>query len=311
MSEEQELHVVLGASGGVGCATVNGLAQQGKQVRVINRSGRMDLPEGVEVVAADAMDPTAIIEASKGATVIYHCIHPRGDYSQFVPMTENIVAAAEGTGAKLVMAASCYPYGKVDRPMTEDMPYHPEAASGEYHAKAAEIAMDAHKSGRIQATIGRASNYFGPNAPRMLPGIDFREALDGKGARVIGDVDQPHTYTFSEDFANGLVTLGASDEALGEIWHIPSAETTTTKMFCEMLYDEAESELKITAGTKTILTIMSWFNSSIKPALEVYYQFDRPFIVDHSKYENAFGANPTTNLNAIQKTIAWFRADAA
>ena len=78
-----------------------------------------------------------------------------------------------------------------------------------------------------------------------------------------------------------------------------------------MLYNEAESELKITAGTKTILTIMSWFNSSIKPALEVYYQFDRPFIVDHSKYENAFGANPTTNLNAIQKTIAWFRADAA
>ena len=30
-----------------------------------------------------------------------------------LPVTENIIAAAEATGALLVMAASVYPYGKV------------------------------------------------------------------------------------------------------------------------------------------------------------------------------------------------------
>ena len=106
MSEEQELHVVLGASGGVGYATVNGLALQGKRVRAGNHNSQMNSPEGVDAVVADALDPTTIIEAANGATVIYHCIHPRGDYSQFIPMTENIVSAAESSGAKLVMAAS-------------------------------------------------------------------------------------------------------------------------------------------------------------------------------------------------------------
>lgn len=79
MPEEQERHVVLGANGGVGYATVNSLALQGKRVRAVKLSGQMDFPEGVEIVAADAMDPAAVIEAANGATVIYHCIHPRED----------------------------------------------------------------------------------------------------------------------------------------------------------------------------------------------------------------------------------------
>jgi uncharacterized protein YbjT (DUF2867 family) len=66
LSEEQELHVVLGASGGVGYTTVNGLSLKGKRVRAVNRSGRMDFSKDVEAMAADALDPDAINEASKG-----------------------------------------------------------------------------------------------------------------------------------------------------------------------------------------------------------------------------------------------------
>ena len=123
-----ELHVVLGGSGGVGRAVATWLSQQGRQVRAVNRSGQIkDLPDGVEVMAADVINPDDVTTTCAGATVVYHCVHPKEDYSQFVPMTENIVAAAEATGAKLVMAASVYPYGKVNGPMTEELPYKPEA----------------------------------------------------------------------------------------------------------------------------------------------------------------------------------------
>ena len=44
-----ELNVVLGGSGGVGRAVVTRLAQQGRKVRAVNRSGEIDdLPEGVK-----------------------------------------------------------------------------------------------------------------------------------------------------------------------------------------------------------------------------------------------------------------------
>ena len=306
------LHVVLGGSGGVGRAVVTRLAQLGKQIRAVNRSSKIaDLPNGVEVSAANALNRSEVITACEGASVVYHCIHPKEDYSQFVPITENIVAAAEAARAKLVMAASVYGYGKVTRPMTENMPSKPEAPSGEYHVKAVKVVMQAHKNGRIQATIGRASNYFGPHACRMWPGIDFKVAVKDEKMQIIGKKEPLHTYTYVYDFADGLITLGERDEALGEIWHIPSAPTITTQQFLDMVYAETGTAQNVQVGPKPILTIMSWFNSVMRPALEVFYQFDRPFVIDHSKFASTFGASPTPHKEAIAQTVAWVRQDLA
>lgn len=307
-----ELNVVLGASGGVGRAVATRLALQGKPVRAVNRSGQIDdLPDGVEIGAAEALDRQGMIAACDQAAVIYHCVHPKEDYSQFSTMTENIVAAAEDTGARLVMAASVYPYGKVDRPMTEDMPHRPEAPSGAYHARAAEVVLNAHSEGRVAAAIGRASNYFGPHAPRLWPGIDFNAANAGDKMQIIGRKEPLHTYTYVHDFADGLITLGERAEALGEVWHIPSAPTITTQEFLDMIYAQTGTTPNVQVGPKAILTIMSWFNPQIKPALEVFYQFDHPFVIDHSKYERAFGANPTAHDEAIRQTVNWVKQEQA
>lgn len=305
-----DLHVVLGGSGGVGRAVVTRLSQQGKQVRAVNRSGNIDdLPDGVEIKGADVLNRDEVVAVCAGTAVVYHCVHPKKDYSQFESMTENIVAGAEAANARLVMAASVYPYGKVNRPMTEDMPNKPEAPSGEYHAQAADVVMNAHKDGRVQATIGRASNYFGPHACRMWPGIDFKVAIKDEKMQIIGKKEPLHTYTYVYDFADGLIMLGERDEALGEIWHIPSAETITTQQFIEMMYAETGTAENVQVGPKPILTIMSWFNAQMKPALEVYYQFDRPFTIDHSKYEKTFGATTTSHEEAIAQTVSWARED--
>ena len=308
----EKLQVVLGGSGGVGRAVTTRLAERGKQVRAVNRSGKIeDLPTGVETQAADALSREAVIAACEGTAVVYHCLHPKKDYSQFIKMTENVVAGAEAAGARLVMAASVYPYGIVSRPMKENMPHKPEAPSGEYHARAAEIVMDAHSKGRVAAAIGRASNYFGPHACRMWPGIDFKVAARDERMQIIGKKDPLHTYTYVYDFADGLITLGEREEALGEIWHIPSAPTITTQAFLDLLYEETGTEPNVQVGPKPILTIMSWFNAEMKPALEVFYQFDRPFVIDHSKYEKIFGANPTPHKEAIAQTVSWTKTDTA
>jgi nucleoside-diphosphate-sugar epimerase len=193
--------------------------------------------------------------------------------------------------------------------MTEDMPNKPEAPSGEYHAQAADVVMAAHRDGHIQATIGRASNYFGPHACRLWPGIDFKVAIKDEKMQIIGKKEPLHTYTYVYDFADGLITLGEREEALGEIWYIPSAETITTQQFIDMVYAETGTEENVQVGPKPILTIMSWFNADLRPALEVFYQFDRPFIIDHNKYEKAFGAHTTPHKEAIAQTVSWAQQD--
>ncbi len=310
MTSQRDLHVVFGASGGVGSAVVRALADRGMSVRAVSRSGQPDVFHGVAAFSADATDPASTRAACEGAAVVYNCVHPTPgeEYGRFVTMSQNILDGAAAAGAKLVLAASAYPYGKVDRPMTEDMPHNPLEPTGESHAKGVEIALAAHKQGRVRTTVGRASNYFGPSARRSFAGDNiFDNALRGKAASVIGNVDMPHTYTFVDDFANGLITLGEREEALGKVWHVESAETVTTRQFIEMVYGEVGAKPKIMAGNRSVLTVMALFSSKIKSALQVLHQFDRPFIIDHSKFEKTFGENHTPHQEAIRRTVAWYR----
>lgn len=82
--------------------------------------------------------------------------------------------------------------------------------------------MRAHETGRIRATIGRGSDFFGHHVHLSTVGDRvFARAFEGKPAQVLGNADVPHTVTYIEDFARALVTLGEREEALGQVWHAP------------------------------------------------------------------------------------------
>jgi uncharacterized protein YbjT (DUF2867 family) len=58
MNNDDRLHVVLGASGGLGSAVVWQLVQQGKRIRAVSRStDRFDLGHRIEVVLGNITDP--------------------------------------------------------------------------------------------------------------------------------------------------------------------------------------------------------------------------------------------------------------
>ncbi len=71
----QELHVIFG-SGPVGLAVMDELLARGKQVRLVNRSGRAAVPAGVLVIGGDATDPVFTRQTCTDATVVYQCSNP-------------------------------------------------------------------------------------------------------------------------------------------------------------------------------------------------------------------------------------------
>src|SRR5947209_5723195 len=160
MAIQGELHVVLGARGGVGQVLVDMLAKQGQRVRAVNRSGIGDAPESVELAAADLMKRGETLWACQGASVVYHCAGaPYNEWaSAFPTMMENVIAASSAVRAKLVYADNCYMYAPTTRPMTEDLPYAPVTRKGAVRRQLAEILMTAHAQGRVRAAIGRATD---------------------------------------------------------------------------------------------------------------------------------------------------------
>ncbi|MEP0920137.1 NAD(P)H-binding protein [Leptolyngbya sp. DQ-M1] len=74
--KSNELHVVIGASGGTGSAIVRELVAQGKRVRGVNRSGHANFPLNIELLEADATNQAQMREVCQGATVVYNCVNP-------------------------------------------------------------------------------------------------------------------------------------------------------------------------------------------------------------------------------------------
>ncbi len=301
---------VIFGTGPLGLAVARRLAAAGEGVRLVNRSGSASAPQGAEVVGADATNLVASRRVCEGAAVVYHCATgPYGRWAQFLPPLMNgIIEGASAAGAKLVYGDNLYAYGPVDGPITEDLPYRPIGPNTRARADAANTLMSAHAAGKVRATIGRASDFYGPYAAQSTAGNGiFARALAGKGAQVLGKPDTPHTFTFIDDFASGLVALAEHDEALGEVWHVPSAETVTTRRFIEMVFATIQRPAKLQPAPELAITLLAFFVPAMAAVKETAYQRDHAWVVDHSKFSRAFGSKPTPHEQAISLTLDWFR----
>src|ERR671918_297268 len=311
MTDNAELHVVFG-TGPVGTSVMEALMQGGRcRVRMVNRSGRASVPEGVEVVGGDATHEAFVREVSQGASVVYFALNPPyNKWPELVPpLQAGVLEGAASAGAKLVAMENLYMYGPTDgRPLTEDLPYAPDTRKGAVRARMSEELMEAHSSGRVRVAIGRASDYFGPGVLVSAAGEQvFGRAVRGKSAQVAGDPDQPHTYTYAPDVGRGLIILGEREEALGQAWHLPSPETLTTREFVEMIFEEVGKPARIQAAPKILLRAMGLFNPALREIIEMLYEFEEPFVVDDSRFEREFGEQATPLREAIHGTVRWYR----
>lgn len=310
--DNSTVDVVIG-TGPLGLAVTRLLLAKGRIVRAISRSGKAPVPPGVEVLAGDIGEPGFARDACDSAAAIYLCAKPpyHRMADDFQPIMDGAIAGAAGSHAKIVYADSLYAYGPVSGELTEDLPYAATGRKGRARASLAARLMAAHAEGRVRATIGRASDFYGPGVLESAVGERvFGSALAGKAASVTGDPGSRHTYTFIDDFARGLLTLGERDEALGQAWHVPSAETVTTRRFIELIFEELGRPPRIQAAPRWMLALVGLFDPVVRELPEILYQTERPFIVDHSKFERAFGAHPTPHREAIRATLDWYRQHA-
>lgn len=304
------LQVVLGA-GAIGSTVARELNERGSQVRVVNRSGNARVPGGVETVAADLSDPSAVQKATDGAAVVYNAVNP--PYHKWVdlfpPIHTSVIDAAIRAGARLVMADNLYMYGRPgDEAMSEDSPVTPATPKGELRARMAAQLLEAHERGDLEVAIGRASDYFGPLGVTSQMGERvFGPLLAGKKAQVMGDPDTRHTYTYLPDIGRSLVTLGASDVATGRVWHIPSPPAMTTRQFIGAIADQLDTHPGISVMPPALLAMLSWFSPTLKAVREEVFQLQNDWVMDDSKYRETFGHGETPLDEAIAATLEWYR----
>ncbi len=307
--------IIIFGTGPLGLSVMDALVERGyTSITLINRSGKAPetLPRGVAVSSGDATHPDQVAALAAGAEVVFHCAQP--GYvnwpTQFPPITNGILEGVIKAGVpKLVFGDNLYMYGPTGgQPVHENLPYAAEGHKGRTRAAMATLLLDAHRAGKVKVAIGRASDFYGPRVSGSAVGDRvFPAILQGKAASTMGNIDLPHTYTYIKDFGRGLVTLAENDAAFGKAWHIPSAETLTTRAFLNLAFEVAGQKPKISSMSKMMLQIGGLFVPEAKEMIEMWYEFSEPYVVDHRAFAKVFGAKPTPHKQAIRETLEWYK----
>lgn len=307
----QQLHVVLGASGGAGNAIARALHEAGLPVRGVNRRAGADLPADIEQTPADITSAPGAAAAVRGASVVYLAAQPPYHRwpQEFPAMVETVLGATADAGAKLVMVDNLYAYGPCPDPMSERTPQRATDRKGKVRAAIAERLLQAHAQGVLPVTIGRASDYFGPRADNStVTALAIEPAVAGRTIRWTGALDRPHAVAYLPDIARAYVTLGTRAEADGRTWILPHAPAPTGREFLSLVNASLPEPVKTGELSTGMLRVAAPLHRMSREMLGIAYQWTAPYEVDDSNFREAFDPFGTTPLaEAIAATVAWYR----
>lgn len=221
----------------------------------------------------------------------------------------NLLDGCAASGARFVFADNLYMYGPQTRPLTEETPLTNYGRKPRIRAEITRLWRAAHDAGRVRAVAVRASDFYGPDVPTSVISVfGVSRLLAGRPALMPYSPDHPHDFTYVPDFARALVTLiDAPDDAYGQAWHVPNAPTRTLREVLTMAAERIGIPTRISVMPHALTTLAGLFRKDIGELAEMRFQWDRPYLVDASKFATRFWRDSTSFEDGLDATIVFYR----
>ncbi len=302
-------YLIIGA-GAIGTVVAEQLALAGQDVRLMSRSGTGPSSPLIRLIKGDASDMTTVRENARGIDAIFNCANPRYHRwsSDWPPIATAILAGAEANRCDLVTLGNLYPYGEPTGPMSPHDPFNARYEKAQVRATMWRLAKRAHDQGLIRVTEVRASDYIGPGA-KSYPGAVLSRVLAGKGCWLPGDLDEAHSWNFTNDVARTLIACAHDDRSWGRAWHAPANRPRTIRELVTDLADAAGvAHVTVSKVPTTALRVIGLVSPMVREIPKTLYQFNAPFVIDDTETREVLGISPTQWCEVLATTIANYRA---
>jgi nucleoside-diphosphate-sugar epimerase len=311
-------HLVVGATGGIGRATIKALLERGELVRALvrNRSKAeeyfRDLPP-VDIIEGDAGSGDDLQRATAGVATLFYCVNI--PYPRWQREARNLLArsvdAAVSARARLVFPGNVYVFGRAQTSLVSEE--HPRAAhtrKGRIRAEMESMLDEASRARGLSYVIVRFPDFYGPFVVNGFSEKLLLNALDGKTLRWIGDLDAPYEAVYIEDAGSALVTAGLSHKGVNGTFHVPGPGVTTGRELLGMMATHAENDVRITTYRSPVFfAIAGLFSPLVREVKEMLYLKKERFILSGARYTSTFGPYPATPYSeGIGKSLDWARA---
>ncbi len=280
------MQTILGVSGQIGRELALELKRgYTSDIRVVSRRPSK-VNDSDQVLAADLLDPDQALRAVEGSQVVYLTVGLPMDtrlwVEQWPVLMRNTIEACATHRAKLVFFDNTYMYPQTSEPQTESTPFRPHGDKGKVRAAIASELIEGMKSGRVEALIGRAPEFYGPGQTQSITNTTIIDNLrQGKKARIFLRDDTLRSLIYTPDASRALALLGNTSEAYGQTWHLPCDDDRLTyRKFVELAAEVFRVEPKYTVVKRWQLNLAGLFDPKIRDTAELLprYAVDNIFL---------------------------------
>jgi len=267
--------LVTGGAGFIGSHLVDALVDAGHEIIVLD-----DLSVGkrhnfahhlgnarFQFVEGSVLDARLVGELIAQVDAIYHLAavvgvryivdNPVRGMQVNIRGTENVLEAAQRTGAKVLVASSSEVYGKSTQvPFREEDNALLGATSVPRWSYALSKMLDEHLAFAYMRQTGLptvAVRYFNAYGPRLDPkgygsviARFITQALCGQPLSVYGDGLQTRSFTYVEDTVRGTIAAMTSDRGVGQAFNIGYPTEVTIVALADLVRDAVGTGVDVT-----------------------------------------------------------------
>ncbi len=308
-------NLVLGATGGIGRAVVKALLEKDEvPVILVRDKAKAEKYFGeykdIEIITGDASNVDDVQKAALGCKSLFYCLnipYPQWE-EKAIPLLKTSLSVAMKSSLRFVFPGNVYIYGHAEEnPVHEDHLKYPHTKKGGIRKKMEDILFENGERGKLEYTIVRMPDFYGPYVVNGLSEKVYTNALEGKKMQWIGAANVLIEYIFIEDAGKAMVIAGLSEEGKNQEFNVPAYEPVTSEKYLSTISRIAGKGSKFSfLNSDLVFTILGLFNPLIKEVKEMLYLKREELILDGSKFRKTFGYLPSTPLeDGIKKTLLW------
>ncbi len=258
--------LILGGTGKIGSHAAEAFWNAGWQVRHFNRK------------------TDDLTTAAMGADVIINGLNPHGykNWETVIPaITKQVIAAAQASGATVIIPGNIYNFG--DRPgvMDENTPQTPHTRKGQIRVR-----MEAaYRAAGVRTIVLRAGNFIDPRGNGDAMSMMLLREIKSNKVTTMGDPDAMQAYAYVPDWARAAQMLAEIRADLPVFADVPfPGHAFTTTQLRDTLAQATGRNLKITRFPWWLMTVLAPFWGLAKEMREMRFQFSMPHSLSGTRF---------------------------